>query len=158
MKEKEFKKLIDKTKYQVFIFGCRCTFPLSFATHPWIIISKKGKLSRWEILYYPNQCKTSWKHLHLNFLPYTIGLPIFKYSKNHRWKSKLLGQIKGDKNSYIKKIIDIIEDSPKKYPFNNKYSLRGPNSNSYIQWILNKFPKSNIKLPFTSFGKNYKFP
>jgi hypothetical protein len=157
MNEKKFKGLIKKDKYQVFLFISKCKIPLIFASHPWFVISKKGKLSRWEILRAPGCCKTSWKHLHLNFLPPTIGLNIFSKKINYNWKSKFLGSIEGDANSFVKKMIDVIEDSPKEYIFNKKYSLFGPNSNSYIQWILDKFPESNLKLPFNSFGKKYDF-
>lgn len=33
------------------------------------------------------------------------------------------------------------------------YKLTGPNSNTYTQWVLNKFPEWDIKLPWNAFGK-----
>lgn len=33
------------------------------------------------------------------------------------------------------------------------YKLTGPNSNTYTQWILEKFPEWNIQLPWSAFGK-----
>lgn len=153
MEKKEFEKLINKDMYQVFLFTCSCKFPFNFARHPWFVINKKGVLSRWELLCKPNQCKTSWQHLHLNLHKPTDGLKIFL---NIKGNSDLIKSISGDVNSVTYKMIKLIENSPKKYKFNKNYSLIGPNSNSYVQWILNNFKEFNAKLPFNSFGKKYK--
>ena len=67
MKQKKLTVLINDNLYQVFLFSSACTIPISFATHSWFVISKKGELSRWEILMIPRGNETSWKHLHLNF-------------------------------------------------------------------------------------------
>ncbi len=156
MDEQIFNKLIKKDKYQVFLFGSKCTIPILFANHPWFVVSKKGRISRWEVLMIPEGCKSSWNHLHLNFLPPTTGINIIPYNLNYRWQSKLLGMIEGTKSSLVKKVIDVIENSPTNYPFNKKYSLFSPNSNSYVQWVLNQFPETNLNLPWNSFGKQYE--
>jgi hypothetical protein len=39
------------------------------------------------------------------------------------------------------------------YKYKNQYKLLGPNCNTYIQWIINKFPQAKIKLPFLAIGK-----
>ncbi len=153
MNKKEFAKLINKNKYQVFLFTCTCRFPINFARHPWFVINNKGKISRWEILKKVNQCKTSWKHLHLNLHEPTESLKNFSAIDGN---SKLVKFITGDINSTAYKMIKLIESSPIKYKFNNNYSLTGPNSNSYAQWILNHFKEFRAKLPFNSFGKGYK--
>jgi len=42
-------------------------------------------------------------------------------------------------------------------PFRNEYKIYpGPNSNTFIQWVLNHFPNSGLKLPRNAFGKNYR--
>jgi hypothetical protein len=45
----DFEKLIKEDVYQVFLFHCACTVPLSFASHPWFVINKKGKISRYAV-------------------------------------------------------------------------------------------------------------
>ena len=45
----QFEKLIDKNKYQVFVFYCPAYFPFNFFKHPWFVINKKGEISRYEI-------------------------------------------------------------------------------------------------------------
>ena len=160
----DFQNLISKDKYQVFVFSCPAGFPFIFARHPWFVINKKGIFSRWEIFHLKNVCKTSWGHLHLNGLSLFQGIAKFPFmndflKKENRiyWKKiKFEGFIEGDENSKVPEIIEFIEKTPQNYPYNYRYSLTGPNSNTYAQYILNKFPEFKIKLDWNFFGKNFK--
>ncbi len=157
MSEQEFENLIKKDKYQVFIFTSWAHIPFIFAMHPWFVINKKGVISRYEIVWKKNCCEgKSFGHLHLNAIPPWSGIGIFSFSKKHFWKSKLLGMIEGDENSHSCGVMEFIENSKTSYPYLNKYVLTGPNSNTYAQWILDKFPEFNIKLPWSCIGKAYK--
>jgi len=149
-----FEKLIDPTKYQVFLFSCPAYIPFSFAIHPWFVVNKKGIISRWEVYSKKNLNKTSWGHLHLNgFITSPFqGIHMFPFLKKYFWNPTLMATIEGNA---AQKIIESIETSPQKYPFCNTYSLLGPNSNTYIQWILNQSPECNITLPWNAIGKNY---
>lgn len=51
---------------------------------------------------------------------------------------------------------EFIERSPDTYPHCNQYAFRGPNSNTYAQWVLNQFPESGFSLPWNAFGKGFK--
>jgi len=155
MTSEEFDKLIDKNKYQVFVFTCRAVLPFFFARHPWFVINKKGMISRWDVNFRKNRCKTAWNHLHKNLLPPTQGIAVIPYLDKIFWKSKLLDYKEGQENSVISKAVNFIENSNNSYPYCNEYRLLGPNSNTYAQWVLNKFPELNIKLPWNSIGKNY---
>lgn len=43
------------------------------------------------------------------------------------------------------------------YPNRCRYvRYPGPNSNSFIQWILNEYPEIDIKLPWNMIGKDFK--
>ena len=146
-------KSIRKDRYQVFLLTCPATMPFSFAVHSWFVCNKKGKLSRWEVLLSKKRCKTSWGHLHLNFLPPSEGIEIIPYlSKFHWGEGKLIGYIE---DNVAKRMIDFIEKSKKTYPYCYKYSVIGPNSNTYIQWIINNFI-TKLTLPWNAFGKNHK--
>lgn len=96
-------------------------------------------------------------YLNKNFLKPTAGFNKYRWKLNPRTKSTFIAQISGKRGSLAEKMVKFIEQSPKKYPYCNKYrAILGPNSNSYIQWIINKFPKSGFKLGWRAFGKNYK--
>lgn len=152
--EKEFQNLIKKDKYQVFIYACRAEAPLNIFFHPWFVINNKGKISRWEILHFKNN--PEWGHLFLNKYRPFQGLPSIFFLKKYTRKIKLVKYIEGNENSLAQKVIKFIEKSKESYPYNHKYFLWGPNSNTYARWILDKFPEFNMKLPWSFFGKNYK--
>jgi len=81
---------------------------------------------------------------------------VYIWKLNPRTKSTFITQISGKKGSLAEKMVKFIEQSPKKYLYCNKYrAIPGPNSNSYIQWIINKFPKSGFKLGWRAIGKKY---
>jgi len=149
----KFQQLVDKEKYQVFIFACPGNIPFNFALHPWFVVNKRGSISRWEVLFRKIERETSWGHLYMNFFSPFQGIEIFPYSQKYFWEGKLLGQIEGD---VARRMAEFIENSPTKYSYCDKYFLSGPNSNTYAQWILNNSPEFKVKLPWNSFGGNYK--
>src|SRR3989344_374695 len=156
MRLEEFQKLVKKDKYQVFVFTCPAHFPFVFARHPWLVVNKKGTLSRWEVLFRKNLLEQKCNHVHINFLPPWRGIEIFPFVRTFNGKSKLLKIIEGDENSPVRKLIDFIENSKENYPHYSKYFLMGPNSNTYVKWILNNFPEIEVKLPWNAVGKGYK--
>lgn len=151
----DFDKLINPDKYQVFLFCCPAYFPFNFFRHPWFVLSKKGILNRFEIAHFENKVDKNSKHFHKNLYSLFQGVKI-SFFVNYFWKAKLLGYIEGNESSVAKKAIDFIENSKENYPYCNYYRFLGPNSNTYAQNILNKFPDFNIKLNWRFVGKNYK--
>lgn len=146
---------IDNTKYQVFLFTCTATVPFSFAVHPWLVINRKGIITRWEMFWQSSRSPLSWGHLHKNFYPPFHGSEMFFYSETYFFEPVLAGLIEGSEDSVAHKMAQFIEDSPQKYPYCDLYSLAGPNSNTYVSWVLNQFPDSGLVLPWNAFGKNY---
>ena len=81
---------------------------------------------------------------------------MFSFSQKYFWKGKLRRYIEGGEGSLAQRMAECIENSPKMYPYCNTYAPRGPNSNTYVQWVLNQFPQSGLTLPWNSFGKSFK--
>ena len=154
---KEIESLVRKDKYQVFLMASPASIPLNFARHPWFVINKKGVISRWEVSWRPGQykAKTVWGHLSLNVLPPFQGLRIFYFSSKYFWKASLLKLIEGDEGSVAEQMAEFIERSSQTYPYANFYSFTGSNSNTYVQWVINHFPESGMKLPWNAFGKKW---
>ncbi len=156
--EKEFKKLIKRNRYQVFLFSSPASFPFNLFLHYWFILAEKGKISRWELLHREVKHKKKFGHLYINFLPPTKGIEILPFSSKYSWNGRIEGYIEGNKNSVSKKMINFIKKSEKNYPFCYKYNLMlGPNSNTFVQWVINKFPEAKFKLSWRAIGKNYNF-
>jgi len=151
-----FEDLIKKDKYQVFVCACPAYFPFNLAKHPWFVLNKKGLISRWEVRHYKNEMNKNSKYLYFNVQPPFQGINLSFFIKKYFWKTELLGLIEGEENSITQKIIEFIESSKENYPYCNQYSFFGPNSNTYIQWVLDNFPEFPVKLSWRFFGKNFK--
>jgi len=95
-------------------------------------------------------------HLRKNLLKgnYCDGIAIIP-GVGKRWKGTIVSSVSGDDQSIAYQLIRYIKDSPKNYPHKGKYSLLGPNSNTYVQWVINAFPDSGLKLPYNSLGKGF---
>ena len=155
-KPMDFEKIFNKDLYQVFLYTCPASLPLSFATHSWFVLNRKGKPSRFEVLWKSHTSSVSWGHLHKDFYPPMQGLPKFFFSESIVWKNvKLSGYIEGDTGSLAEVMVNFIEQSPYTYPYCHTYSLTGPNSNTYVSWILKYFPESKLGLKWNSFGKKF---
>jgi hypothetical protein len=148
---------VDNSKYQVFIYGSRTHLPLFFAWHSWVVINKKGSVARWEVLYKKNK-ERSLGYLHIDDEPPFLGLSIFPLLRKFFRKAKLLGFIEGDSGSLAESVVSFVENSKTTYPYLHRYFLIGPNSNTYTEWILHKFPQWPLKLPWNFIGKDYNKP
>lgn len=154
MNKSEFGKLINNDLYQIFLFTCPATIPFQFAVHPWFVCNKQGKITRYEIKSFKDKSNNT--HLHINHRPPYKGVETIPYNDKYLWASALIGIAEGDSKSYIPDMIDFIENTPHTYPYLHQYKIIGPNSNTYIQWVLDHFPQTTIKLPINAWGKGYK--
>ncbi len=154
----DFKKLVHPDRHQVFLFTCPAEIPFNFARHPWFVINNKGVLSRWEIFWHPEDAILRWGHLHQDYYAPFEGIERSLYSKRRFKDVRLGGVVEGSEGSVAQQMAAAIEATPQTYPHRDHYVLRGPNSNTYAQWIINQFPEAQQKmsLPWNAFGKNFK--
>ena len=145
----QFENLVNKNEYQVFVFYCPAYIPFDFFRHPWFVVNKKGEISRWEIKHIIN--KTDNSYLFINNQPPFEGIEK-TFFMNKKWEANFLGFVYGD---VAEKVIDYIENTKINYPYFNRYFSLGPNSNTYLQYVLSKFPEFNIKLSWRFIGRNF---
>ncbi len=149
-----FQNLLKNDEYQVFVFDTPLNYPINFARHPWFVLNEKGKVSRWEVRM---ESAKNGNHLRIDFWsPFQAMHLTFFGLTDYTWKPELLGVIDGGENSEAQRIIKFIKDSPENYPYQYRYSIFGPNSNSYLEWVLNKFPELNIEPSWRFVGKDFK--
>jgi len=67
-------------------------------------------------------------------------------------KPKILVDLRGER---AKQIIDKIHQAAIHYPYKTRYSLLGPNSNTFTAWVACKVPELNLELSYRAVGKNY---
>jgi len=142
-------KLVKKNRYQVFILTCPSLSSLCLACHVWFVVNEKGKLTRYEIRNLSDKNKN---HFYINYFSPFYGRGFSIFTKKFYFKSKLCCEINGN---LAKKMITFIKENSWQYPYVKKYNLFGPNSNTYVQWVLNSFPSIKKKLPWNAIGKNY---
>ena len=140
---------INKDAYEVLLFSSPGNIPMSFASHQWFMINKKGEFSRWELLFRKLPYQNRWGHIYKDFFPPFKGIEIFRFSKKYLWNAKYLGKVEGE---LALRMMDFIENSKDTYPHRDSYSLLTHNSNTYIKWVLKEFPEADIKLPWNAFG------
>jgi len=114
------------------------------ADHFWFVIFKDNQIDRWEVWQKANAGKKSWGHLHKNLLQYETGVGNGASRLEHEWRGL-----------EATRLIVSIERSAELYPFQNTYRYwPGPNSNTYVQRILNDANLDYMLGP-TAIGKDY---
>jgi len=156
MNKEEFSELINRNKYQVFLFSSPVPYPLNFAVHTWFVVNLKGKISRWEFGRFKESPHKNGIGVLKNFFEPTKGMNKYFWKSHPRFSSKLIDFIEGADDSVAKDLSEFIEKFSNSYPLKEKYILTGPNSNTFVQWVLDKYSEANIKLPFNAIGKRYK--
>ncbi len=129
---------------------------VGFAAHTWFLLNRKGKISRWEVLHFKKDRALSVGYLHQDYFDPFAGIEVWPHYKKYHWTARVLGIISGSESSLAADMINFIEKSFEKYPSTSRYSLLGPNSNTYTQWVLNQFPQAEMTLPWNAFGKSYE--
>lgn len=160
MENESIKSFITDEKYQVFVLVSPAAVPVHFFYHAWFVTIENGVTNRWEI-FHVSDLKgngTQWGHLYRNFYLPFAGMHKY-FGDSGRIQSpdevKLVGHVSGD---VAQEMIACIKSTPETYPYTHYYRLvRGPNSNAYAQWVLNKFPAAAIELPWRALGRGYRF-
>jgi len=118
------------------------------ADHHWFLVltdvqgRQYGTCDRWEIWQHANQNDDCWGHLHRNLLAPYQGVGNGPSRLVKKWY-----------NQEAISVVETLESSPLKYPFNERYAYwPGPNSNTFAQWVVG----DKMKLGIRAVGR--KFP
>ena len=155
--------LFNKDSYQVFLMQCPAPLPFSFAAHTYLVVNREGVLSRYGVSQHKapipswfafHVCGTECHdYLHKDAKPPTEGVEIFPFLKWFTWQSKVAGYVGGP---LAERMADFITKSFISYPYATRYSLPGPNSNTFPAWVLSHFPESGMRQPWNAVGKSWR--
>ena len=114
-----------------------------FAHHSWLVVKEKGSST------YTRYDKTAW------------GRPVKvnNWAPDARWyghRPVLVGSLEGPE---AQALIPKIRAAVARYPYNRSggYTLwPGPNSNSFVAYVLAEVPEIGIALPPTAMGKDFR--
>ena len=97
-----------------------------FAVHYWLVIHRDDCIERWEVWQLPALSQPSWGHLHLNLMPHDQWLANARHWREQCWHGPEVTDIARE-----------VSRSPQHYAHCHRYHYwPGPNSNTYIQTIL----------------------
>lgn len=119
-----------------------------FGVHPWISFKRKSDSS------YTVAQVTAWNiHYQGSAIRYEQDLPDRKWFDSH---PHLLFEARGEKAT---RIIEQVEELIKSYPYKDRYRVfPGPNSNSFISYLIRNIDEIDEELPPTAIGKDYLEP
>ena len=117
----------------------------TFAIHPWIAVKPK-----YATKYTIYQC-LGWNILLKKpIIDIKQDIPDRIWFGHRPW---LLYNVRGKD---AEKLISQIKDIAQKYPYQHNYRLwPGPNSNTFIAYVIRHLPSVKIRLPLTAIGKDY---
>ncbi|OED42200.1 hypothetical protein AB833_07825 [Chromatiales bacterium (ex Bugula neritina AB1)] len=126
---------------EVALWAARIPYIGLVALHHWFVIEQSGVKTRWEVWQSKAAGGTSWGHLHRDLMA--------PESWPHPAKPQLLQQWHADNATQL---TSRIESSPEHYPWREQYRYwPGPNSNTYVQWVL----QNELKLGWRAPGRGY---
>ena len=155
------------TVYKVSIYSTPLMLPLSFAAHAYVVTEHNGIVNRYD-MYAPGftpDGEPCCGLIYKNSLPVTTGFSIifskntkFNVAKGIRWRVRKCSSVTGDAGSPAHSLYEFIENGGlKNYPYPESYRLlKGPNSNTFPQWIIDQVPECKLSLPWNAWGKNYR--
>lgn len=153
---------LKSNHYQFWILYSPLPIPLNFvAVHNWLVVKAPNEEPvRWEVWQHQHCCHESWGHLHKNlFFPHQgISRNYFPFGrcKGKYWEPRIASYLEGIS---AKHIVKFIQSNARQYSQKNRYVFwPGPNSNTFVQWIINQFPEKGIKLPKRSLGAGKLIP
>ncbi|MDI9244787.1 DUF3750 domain-containing protein [Marinobacter sp. CHS3-4] len=135
-------KPAQETGAVVQVYGARAySWRGYFAVHTWISTKEAGANQ-----YYVHQV-TGWRHYVVQSRP---GEP------DRAWygsKPDLIADFRGER---AEKIIEQLDDVISRYPYPTTYKAwPGPNSNTFIAWVIRQIPEMDVALPNHAIGKDY---
>ncbi len=155
---------MDSQEYKVSVYYSRMPFPLTPWVHCYVVTKFQDTINRYEVFHpltindHPGQYKGS---IYKNVFRQRDGMkyyPTLKLDSLHRFIGKEYSTITGVVESQAHKLYQFINNGGlMKYPCAHKYDMIwGPNSNSFIQWVIDQVPDNGLHLPHSAWGKKYK--
>ena len=157
MSHDEFLEKIASEDFHVFLFDRPVTPPFHFLKHSWLVVAAHGQFQRWEVKDFLNKKRESLGYIHLDSLPPTqaYGRPLF--GGKGKFRTRLLAHVQGGHGSLAEQMSKLISSNAASYPHKHLYRyIPGPNSNTFIQWILDQVPEFKYALAPTALGRGYK--
>ena len=155
--QRKYLELVNPEMYQVFLFSAPLPFPIGFARHAWFVINQQSKITRWEFGHFFDSPLPGRIGIHKDYISPSVGMRKYPWKKGIGTESCLHHFVEGNAQSLAFDLCSFIDTNSPNYPLQKVYVLTGPNSNTYVQWVLDHFNELNWSLPVNAIGKNYAY-
>ncbi|MCD6007173.1 DUF3750 domain-containing protein [Halomonas sp. IOP_31] len=113
----------------------------AFGAHTWLAVKPPGA-QRYRVLQV-----TGWRRPTVSV---RAGVP------DRAWYGSLPALIADYRGAQAAALIPAIEAAVERYPFRDRYRVwPGPNSNTFVAWVIRQVPGLEVALPATAIGKDY---
>jgi hypothetical protein len=124
------------------VYAASFPFTEGIATHPWFVVkpADSSRFERWEVGFWTGE---PYGFVHKDLFPpeHDVGIA----------GSRILAELLGTE---AESVVDFIRQESPHYPCKDFYVLLpGPNSNTYLQWVLDN-TSWQVDLPPTAVGAN----
>ena len=161
---------MSESDYKVSVYSSKLGIPLSFVAHTYIVTEHAGIQNRYDVFApFALAGVDSYSGvIYKNLLPADMGFLLWFRKKkwwradaqHKRWGTRVVSDCRGETGSAAHKLYKLIEDDHLvTYPFKEVSQYRmiaGPNSNTFVQWVIDQIPECNLSLPWNAWGKGYK--
>lgn len=162
MRGKRIANLVRDDCCQLFVLDSPIPIPLSFIKHSYVVVNDYGVLTRWDVLHKKYPGKNHRGYLHKNLFSPWCGLGMVYFPRvitGHFWhfQPRLLGLIEGEPDTVMGEKIASLEEVIYAYPHLDCYlAAPGPNSNTFVQWVLDAIGEQSISLSVAAIGRSYR--
>jgi len=123
------------------LWGAPIPYVGCFAAHHWLVVCRGARRDRWEVWQTKAAGGTGFGHLHRNLLAPEAGVGSGPARRIMCWTGERAAAL-----------AQRIEDSPTRYRWRERYRYwPGPNSNTYVQWLLG----TDLELPRNAIGHRF---
>ncbi len=116
-----------------------------FAVHTWISAKRAGES------HYTVYDVVGWRARR--------GQPVMGINQDipdRHWYGARPELLKEHRGKGVDAMIDAVEKAAQTYPWPSIYkAFPGPNSNTFIAWVINEVPSIDVDLPFSAIGSGY---
>jgi len=158
---------MSETDYKVSVYSSKLGIPLNFVVHTHIVTEHAGTKNRYDVFMpktVPQIIQAHHGNIYKNLLPCDSGFLLFFrtnywWHTNHskkRWGTTLVSSVTGTSGSAAYSLYNFIENEGLEQ-YTSQYSfIKGPNSNTFVQWVVDQVPECGLFLPWNAWGKGYK--
>mgnify|MGYP006267944647 CR=1 FL=1 len=147
-----------EASYAVFLCSSRVPYPAAFARHYWFVVKSPEGINRWEFGKFYGSPHPGNIGVLRNFFTPGQGMNKFGCWSKARFSGSVHQSVSGAQNSQAQQLLRFIVKHAEDYPFRFYYRYRGPNSNSFISWVLSHFPDQPFSLRASAIGQHYPVP